>query len=443
MKIPKSPLIGLAAALLLATATPAVHAQAAAAAPAAPSATIEPAAKELIAKISDLYKDAKTFNGQMAIKMKIELPGLPPQDFAMNYDLAMERPNKYAMTLKEGAMGANSVSDGKNLYIHVPMVNKYMVQPAPTNLDTIGAGGATELLGPLDQMDFIGALFAENPAAAFLDGVKSGKLLPAETIDGVESDRLQFTQDDLSWDLWAAKGAKPTVQQLTADLSSVLGKMLDAQGGDVPPQVREMMKQAKMTMKVNFPKMEFNQAIAASTFEFKAPEGAQKVDSFMQAAADGQDEEEEEPAADLLDKPAPDFELALLDGGKMKLSQHKGKEIVILDFWATWCPPCVRAMPIIIEVANNFKSKGVVFYAMNQDEDVKTIKDYIAKKKWVMPITLDVDSKVGTLYGVEGIPTTVIVDKEGVVRNVHVGFSPSLKEDLTKKLEEILAAKKN
>lgn len=435
MKTPKSPFVGLAALLLAAT-LPALSQDA------KPAPTIDPAAKALIEKVGNLYKEAKTFKGEMAIKMKIELPGLPPQDFNMSYDVAMERPNKYSMMLKEGTMGANSLSDGKNLHVHIPMVNKYMVQPAPANLSAIGSSGASELLGPLDQMAFIGALFADNPAETFLVGVKSGKQLPSEKLGEVETDHLQFQQDDLGWDLWVAKGASPKVQQMTADLSSMLGKMLDASGGDVPPQVREMMKQAKMTMKVNFPSMEFNQPIAASVFEFKAPEGAEKVESFANAGAH-EEEEAAEPEAKLLGKPAPDFELALMDGGKAKLSQHKGKDVVILDFWATWCPPCVRAMPIIIEVAESFKSKGVVFYAMNQDEEVKTIKDYIAKKKWVMPITLDVGSKVGGLYGVEGIPTTVIIDKDGVVRDFHVGFSTNLKEELTSKLNEILAAKKN
>jgi thiol-disulfide isomerase/thioredoxin len=143
----------------------------------------------------------------------------------------------------------------------------------------------------------------------------------------------------------------------------------------------------------------------------------------------------------LLGKEAPEFSLELLDGSKANLSENKGK-IVILDFWATWCGPCRRGLPIVASVAEKYKDKGVVFYAVNQGEATEDIKKFLKDSKLTCPVALDTEDEVGELYGVRGIPHTVIIDKEGTVQVVHVGFSPDLKESLERDIESLLAGKK-
>src|SRR5687767_4033725 len=67
----------------------------------------------------------------------------------------------------------------------------------------------------------------------------------------------------------------------------------------------------------------------------------------------------------LVDKPAPDFTADLLDGKRVTLASHKGKDIVILDFWATWCAPCIVSLPLMTDLANKYADQGVVLYAVN------------------------------------------------------------------------------
>ncbi|MBK7494354.1 MAG: TlpA family protein disulfide reductase [Candidatus Omnitrophica bacterium] len=142
---------------------------------------------------------------------------------------------------------------------------------------------------------------------------------------------------------------------------------------------------------------------------------------------------------DLIGKAAPDFSAAMLDGSQFKLADHKGKNIVIIDFWATWCGPCVYGLPVLNEVANAYKDKGVVFIAVNQGDSPETIKQFQEKKSLVLPVGLDQAASIGSRYYVGGIPQTVLVDKEGKVATVHVGLPVDLKGMLSQELDTLLA----
>jgi thiol-disulfide isomerase/thioredoxin len=141
----------------------------------------------------------------------------------------------------------------------------------------------------------------------------------------------------------------------------------------------------------------------------------------------------------LLDKEAPDFKLALLDGGEVELSRLEGKNVVLLDFWATWCGPCRQVMPALQEISNEYKSKGVRYLAVNLREKNDEISTYLKSAKLDIEVPLDKDGEVAKLYQVQGIPTMAVVDKKGIVRDVHVGSSANIKEELKKTLDKILA----
>ncbi|MEZ5327412.1 MAG: redoxin domain-containing protein [Verrucomicrobiales bacterium] len=143
------------------------------------------------------------------------------------------------------------------------------------------------------------------------------------------------------------------------------------------------------------------------------------------------------PALELEGKAAPEIVLPQLAGGDFKLSNMKGK-VVIVDFWATWCGPCVAAMPILLKVAEEYKEKGVVLLGANQGEDADTVKKFLEVKKWNLNVGMDPDGKSGAAYMVTGIPQTVIVGKDGKVKKVHIGFRPDLEALLKGELDEIL-----
>ncbi|NJD01245.1 MAG: TlpA family protein disulfide reductase [Ruminiclostridium sp.] len=113
---------------------------------------------------------------------------------------------------------------------------------------------------------------------------------------------------------------------------------------------------------------------------------------------------------------APEFTLKDLDGNKVKLSDYRGK-IVILNFWATWCGYCIQEMPDLNEL-NNLLKKGndAVILAIDSKESVKTVRDYITSANIGLKVLMDMDGKVTDLYtpyGIKGFPTTFILNPDG------------------------------
>ncbi len=119
-------------------------------------------------------------------------------------------------------------------------------------------------------------------------------------------------------------------------------------------------------------------------------------------------------------RPAPEFSLKDLDGGQVALADLRGKT-VLLDFWATWCPPCRRAMPHIQKVHEEYQSLGLVVLGINYESPDKP-RSFIGKHGYTFTTLSDPGRKVTDAYGVASIPTTVIIDGEGTVVKYTIGY---------------------
>jgi thiol-disulfide isomerase/thioredoxin len=168
------------------------------------------------------------------------------------------------------------------------------------------------------------------------------------------------------------------------------------------------------------------------------------LDEFAGMAGLGEPESAEVPTPErnsdsLIGSPAPPVKANLLDGTEFDLSKHRGK-VVVLDFWATWCGPCVRALPELMKATSSFPKNKVVFVAVNQREKAKQIKKFLKQKKWEsLTVALDPQAAAGKSFNVEGIPQTVIIDKQGKIRHVHVGFSPNIGSRLKKEIQALVS----
>lgn len=127
---------------------------------------------------------------------------------------------------------------------------------------------------------------------------------------------------------------------------------------------------------------------------------------------------------DIIDigEPAPDFTLKDLDGNTVSLKDFKGKKAVLLNFWASWCPPCREEMPDLDKLYQENKSDDFTVLAVNVGESEKVVKEFIEEKGYSFPVLLDKTQKIGIAYNTFSIPTSVLVDKEGIIRVYRPGL---------------------
>jgi thiol-disulfide isomerase/thioredoxin len=123
--------------------------------------------------------------------------------------------------------------------------------------------------------------------------------------------------------------------------------------------------------------------------------------------------------------PAPAFKLSARGGKSIDLAQFKG-QVVMINFWATWCGPCRQEMPLLEDIYKKYKPMGFTMLAVNVEPDSKAAEAWLGKlaKPVSFPVAFDVDSKVSKAYKVAGMPSTVFVDRKGNVRVMHKGYKP-------------------
>jgi len=120
---------------------------------------------------------------------------------------------------------------------------------------------------------------------------------------------------------------------------------------------------------------------------------------------------------------AADFTLPARDGGTVRLSELRG-QVVMINFWATWCGPCRQEMPLLQQLYGKYEPLGFTLLGVNVEPDSASAQEWLKKVSVSFPILFDRDNKVSAQFGVEAMPSTVLIDREGNVRHVHRGYKP-------------------
>jgi peroxiredoxin len=134
---------------------------------------------------------------------------------------------------------------------------------------------------------------------------------------------------------------------------------------------------------------------------------------------------------------APDFVLKSASGENLRLSEYRG-DVVMINFWATWCGPCRQEMPLLDELQSRYNRVGFNLLGVNIDDDSRKAMQMVKELGVSFPVLFDETKEVSELYDVKVMPTTILVDREGTVRHIHHGYKPGYEDKYLTEIRSLL-----
>ena len=261
-------------------------------------------------------------------------------------------------------------------------------------------------------------------------------LEPEETVDGTPCDvvrvvRVMTLQADDE-----AEGAEKMTPQTVRFTETIAF----ARSDNMPRRLTESNNMGEMggppPSTTTYSNVKINSTIDPALFTQKMPEGFAKVDAPKEEEEEGA---QRAPAlAFKVGDKAPAFQLTSLAGPEVTLDSLKGK-VVLLDFWATWCGPCKQIMPVIQKLSEEFKDKDVAIFGVNTwEKKDDAAKKYMESKKYTYGCLLAGEDLTKT-YGITGIPTLIIINKDGTIAKAEVGAGGNVEADLRAAITAALA----
>lgn len=385
----------------------------------APAITDSPTPGSLLRGALDELAGMSSVQAEAKLSMHVQAMG---QEQTLDSDATIRylRPDKFAIVAEGGMYSGTAMTDGEQIIFFLSMLNRYTVSSVSEAAPPFGLPSGTSL-------SEITTSFDPDQAYQQLEAmIESSEYIGREQVDGIECHHCRYDTATVSVEVWYEIGDRPLVRKIVPDMTKVI-EQSTAQN--------ETLKDMELAWVVTITDWNTNAQLSAADFTFTPPDGAEQVDSLF-GGLGGRMAQAVHP---LVGQPAPSFEVSDLEGKPISLASYLGENVVMLDFWATWCGPCVEALPMISEVAHAFKDRGVVFYAVNIGEDQETVASFLTENKLDVPVALDAEGDVAQLYQASAIPQTVLIGKDGSVQVVHVGFGGGVVEQLTKELEQLLA----
>lgn len=388
----------LSAALLLVTQWPV--AAVAATPTTAPAVQLSPDTARLLTQVRDAYSTLHGLN--LAGTVTLRSTGLEPQPQtrSTSFNAVYSAPASFRHNFGDALVLANTPD---RLYLYRADSNDFVTA------DPIRQRTGGQDLTPLVRQ----TLWTQNPslllaivpdaAKEILDGATkaTAEAAPAD-VPGCQ--RLDISRPTGNVELLIDSGTH-LLRETRTDLP------LASRAKDLPADGRlELTIQyARVTSRTDVPAAELAWAPPADAQAYHAPPAAATLD--------------DDPAAQLEGKPAPLFKLNDPDGKSVSLADLKGS-VVVLDFWATWCPPCRASLPHLEQLAKDKAAAGVKVYAIDVQETAQQVTAFLKQQNLTLNALLDTDGKVSGAYLANSIPESVVIGKDGVVRKVIIGYSP-------------------
>ncbi len=414
-------------------------APAAKAEPAAQSAAIDPAAREFIEKFRAVVKKVDDLSCSVTQTM---ISGNEKNTQSGDIMLALSRRaaggatlKMFKITTKHEAADGVWAFDGKTSY--------KIDNAAKTFASMEAEDGQAYPVGDVNMV-IPTWIYGSDVLSAKGATLTAAKFLPDAQADGVPCKVVEYTVEIVSPappsdEGDTAKKVEPLkmVMKQTRHVGSedLISRTIETHrtysGGEEP--------QGPQTFIASYTNVKVNTKPKAEAFALKAPEGFKTVKADPSDLGIPSDEQPKLKFA--VGDSAPAFALKTPDGSEVTLASLKGK-IVLLDFWATWCGPCKMAMPGVQKIHEKYQGKDVAVFGIDTFEHApgEKAKKYMADKKYTYGLLYNGDELAKT-YGISGIPTFVLIGKDGKILHLGVGYDQGMDEHLSEMIDKALASK--
>jgi thiol-disulfide isomerase/thioredoxin len=395
----------------------------------APHASAKLSADQVLADMTMAYQSAKTYADSGELHLKFTVGEEQQVDERVDFSVTLARPNK----LRLHCYNVIAVCDGDKLRATVADLDKQVLEVAAPETMTLEALYADEALRQGLTQQIAGSspqlalLLTSDFLKSVTEGTKSARRLDSATIEDELCDRIQIDRPDGELLFWIGQNTRALrrIEFPTLELKKHLESQM---GGPISGlQLWADLKGAKLDTKVE-----------DVAFRFETPADAKLVAQFdlrplMPAPP--------QPSK-LLGEKVGDFEFKRLDGTPVTRESLAGK-VAIVDFWATWCGPCLENLPHLQEVYEKYKDDDrVEFVAVSLDQTEvtpQTIEETFAKAGLEIPIARDLDQTAAKTFQVEGIPNLFILGPDGTIQDNELGMNPELAKELPARVDKLLA----
>jgi len=328
-------------------------------------------------------------------EMNIEMTGPMATKMTGQISMAMQNPGKMRMESKVAGVSITMVSDGETTWAYNSMSNQYVKQNA-----AMGPEGIVKMMGiqgmpDMSKVTMTSKTLRDEPIE--MDGEKHDCWVVETKVGKMELPQAAGAEvSDMVMTTWIDKKTGIDLQAATSMKMRIPGAA-DAMGMN--------QKLVKKSLKVDEP-------LPDSLFAFTPPAGATETATLMGSTL---------PKGDLAGKDAAAFDVRALDAKPYSLAALKGQP-VLLDFWATWCGPCRKSLPLVDKMYQDYKDQGLVVLGVDAGEDRATVEEFLHKNPIAYPVVLGGDGDILKSYEVSAFPTFVMIGRDGRIVAHQIGF---------------------
>ena len=350
------------------------------------------------------------------VSQQWKLDGEQASEGANVYQLTVRNPDEFRVAVTSQAEGPKGslicVSDGKNLTRLFTLDDDCIYSQREGGLSDLLKDAMTE--GTLRE-SWLGLVSHPDLHHYVMATASDVKYLGEEDLPSGKAHLFQMGWDGVSGvKFWIGAGDKPVVLQAVRTLEFA----------PEPDKKHQMVITTSLTWKTDG-------SYPDEMFRPEIPDGAVKVSDLQMYLVEG-------GTRDLLGQAAPAVDLKQLDGSAWMLNEHKGKDVVVLFFWATWAAPSTQNLPAISKFVKKYEEQGVAFYAVDVGQKEDEVKAFLSDVEYDAPVVLDPQQAAAKAYRVTSLPATVMIGKDGTLQAVHVGSDSESRELISQDLQRVL-----